>query len=64
MAEGDFVIVHRRFSGFGEPVNWIVADILRIQDGILVEHWDVIQNEASRAQSKSGLPRFGDTFPM
>jgi predicted SnoaL-like aldol condensation-catalyzing enzyme len=63
VAEGDFVIVHGRFSGFGQPVNWIAADILRIKDRILVEHWDVIQDEASRNQSKSGLPMFGDTFP-
>ena len=63
MADGDLVIVHGRFSGFGAPVNWIAADILRISDGILVEHWDVIQDEASREQSKSGLPMFGDTFP-
>lgn len=63
VADGDFVIVHGRFSGFGQPVNWIAADILRIQDGILVEHWDVIQDEASREQSKSGLPMFGDAFP-
>ena len=62
VAEGDFVIVHGRFSGFGAPVNWIAADILRIEDGILVEHWDVIQDEASRASSKSGLPMFGDNF--
>jgi predicted SnoaL-like aldol condensation-catalyzing enzyme len=40
----DFVIVHGRFSGFGQPVNWIAADIVRIKDGILVEHWDVIQD--------------------
>jgi predicted SnoaL-like aldol condensation-catalyzing enzyme len=63
VAEGDFVILHGRFSGFGQPANWIVADILRIKDGILVEHWDVIQDEASRDQSKSGLPMFGDKFP-
>jgi predicted SnoaL-like aldol condensation-catalyzing enzyme len=63
VAEGDFVIVHGRFSGFGAPANWIVADILRIEDGILVEHWDVIQDEATRDQSKSGLPMFGDAFP-
>jgi predicted SnoaL-like aldol condensation-catalyzing enzyme len=62
VAEGDFVIVHGRFSGFGAPVNWIAADILRIENGILVEHWDVIQDEASRQQSKSGLPMFGDKF--
>ena len=63
VADGDFVIVHGRFSGFGQPVNWIAADILRIQEGMLVEHWDVIQDEASREQSKSGLPMFGDAFP-
>jgi len=63
VAEGDFVIVHGRFSDFGAPVNWIVADIVRIQDGILVEHWDVIQDEATEEQSKSGAPMFGKTFP-
>src|SRR5271154_4431413 len=63
VAERDFVIVHGRFSGFGAPVNWIAADIVRIQDGILVEHWDVIQDEATEEQSKSGAPMFGKTFP-
>jgi predicted SnoaL-like aldol condensation-catalyzing enzyme len=63
VADGDFVIVHGRFSGFGAPVNWIAADIVRIQNGILVEHWDVIQDEATEEQSKSGLPMFGNAFP-
>jgi predicted SnoaL-like aldol condensation-catalyzing enzyme len=63
VADGDFVIVHGRFSGFGATVNWIAADILRIQDGILVEHWDVIQDEATKEQSKSKAPMFGGTFP-
>jgi predicted SnoaL-like aldol condensation-catalyzing enzyme len=63
VAEGDFVIVHGRFSGFGAPVNWIAADIVRIQDGILVEHWDVIQDEATEEQSKSGAPMFKNAFP-
>jgi predicted SnoaL-like aldol condensation-catalyzing enzyme len=62
LAEGDFVIVHGRFSGHGRPKNWIAADILRIVNGVLVEHWDVLQDEASRAESKSGLPMFGTEF--
>ena len=62
VAEGDFVIVHGRFSGFGAPVNWIAADILRIQDGILVEHWDVIQDEATEEQSKSKAPMLEQVF--
>jgi len=63
MAEGDFVIVHGRYSNTGLPVNWIIADILRMENGVLAEHWDVIQNEASKADSKSGLPMFGRDFP-
>ena len=62
VADRDFVIVHGRFSDFGLPVNWIAADVVRIKDGILAEHWDVIQDEATQEQSKSGRPMFGDKF--
>jgi predicted SnoaL-like aldol condensation-catalyzing enzyme len=62
VAEGDYVIIHGRFSGNGRPVAWIAADILRIENGRLVEHWDVLQDEATKAQSKSGLPMFGEEF--
>ncbi len=54
--------LHGRYSGHGLPLNWIVADIVRMKDGILVEHWDVIQDEATRESSKSGLPMFGEKF--
>ena len=64
VAEADLVIVHGRFGGFGAPINWIAADIVRIEEGILVEHWDVIQDEATKEQSKSGAPMFGKTFPQ
>ena len=63
MAEGDFVIVHGRYSNTGLPADWIVADIVRIENGVLAEHWDVIQDEATREQSKSGNPMFGNRFP-
>jgi predicted SnoaL-like aldol condensation-catalyzing enzyme len=63
VADGDFVIVHGRFSGFRAPANWIAADILVVKDGILMEHWDVIQDEATAEQSKSKRPMFGATFP-
>jgi predicted SnoaL-like aldol condensation-catalyzing enzyme len=63
VAEGDYVILHGRFSGIGQPANWIAADIVRIQDGLLAEHWDVIEDEVTGEQSKSGKPMFGDTFP-
>ena len=63
LAEGNFVIVHGRYSNTGLPANWIVADIVRIENGVLAEHWDVIQDEATREQSKSGLPMFAVDFP-
>jgi predicted SnoaL-like aldol condensation-catalyzing enzyme len=63
LAERDYVILHGRFSNIGLPVNWIAADIVRLKDGILIEHWDVIQDEATEQQSKSGNPMFGDSFP-
>ena len=63
VAEGDFVMVHGRYSNTGLPANWVIVDIMRIEGGILAEHWDVIQDEATREQSKSGNPMFGDRFP-
>ena len=69
LCEGDFVIVYGRFSGTGRftdagrPIAWIAADVVRIVDGILMEHWDVLQDEATTADSKSGLPMFGERFP-
>jgi predicted SnoaL-like aldol condensation-catalyzing enzyme len=63
LAEGDYVIVHGRFSGHGQPAAWVAADVVRIENGVLAEHWDVLQDEATEAQSKSGLPVFGDRFP-
>jgi len=62
LADQDHVIIHGRFSGHGRPRSWIAADILRIAEGVLVEHWDVLQDEATEAESKSGRPMFGDRF--
>ena len=62
VAENDYVIVHGRFSGTGRPRNWIAADVVRVADGVLAEHWDVLQDEATRAESRSSLPMFGTTF--
>lgn len=64
LASGDYVMLHGRFSGLGKGApNWIVVDIVRMENGMLAEHWDVIQDEATEKQSKSGLPMFGDRFP-
>ena len=58
-ASGDFNIPHGRFSGLGQRAAWVVDDIMRMQDGMLAEHLDVIQDQVTR----SGLPMFGEKFP-
>lgn len=63
IAEGDYLILHGRFSGHGRPAAWIAADIVRMENGKLAEHWDVLQDEATKVESVSGLPMFGDHFP-
>ena len=42
---------------------WIVVDIVRLEKGLLAEHWDVVEDEATRETSVSGLPMFGTAFP-
>jgi predicted SnoaL-like aldol condensation-catalyzing enzyme len=63
MAEGDMVLVRGRFSGHGLPAPWIVVDTVRMEDGVLKEHWDVVEDEVPREGSVSGLPMFGGSFP-
>src|SRR5271169_1845477 len=63
LAEGEYVIVHGRFSGHGRPRSWIAADIVRVADGVLAEHWNVLQDEATEAESQNSLPMFGTKFP-
>ena len=41
----------------------VAADVVRFEDGLLREHWDVLQDEATEGESVSGLPMFGDCFP-
>jgi predicted SnoaL-like aldol condensation-catalyzing enzyme len=62
VAEGDFVIVHGRFSGFGQPANWIAADILRIENEILVEHWDVIKTRRRASHPRAAFPCSATSF--
>lgn len=62
LVEGDDVMMHGRFTGHGRPRAWIAADRLRLKDGLLHEHWDVLQDEATAKESQSGRPMFGDAF--
>ncbi|MGA9511179.1 MAG: hypothetical protein WBV55_21335 [Candidatus Sulfotelmatobacter sp.] len=44
-------------------INRTTVDIMRFKEGVFAEHWDVIQPEATKEESKSKLPMFGDRFP-
>jgi predicted SnoaL-like aldol condensation-catalyzing enzyme len=62
MAEGDYVMVHSRYS-FLDGSALIVVDIMRIKDGVFQEHWDVSEGAPTEAESRSKRPVFGDKFP-
>src|ERR1700691_4140820 len=62
VADGDYVMLHGRFTGRGSPRAWAAADVLRIENGLLAEHWDVLADEVTTEESKSGLPMVG-TLP-
>lgn len=51
--QGDIVVTHSQVRGWG-PVPVIVADIFRLEDGKIAEHWDVVQEEVPASKSASG----------
>jgi predicted SnoaL-like aldol condensation-catalyzing enzyme len=58
VAEGDLVMVHGRYTGWG-PKPMVAVDIFRIADGRVVEHWDVMQEEVPASETAGGNPMFG-----
>ncbi|MCX4403054.1 MULTISPECIES: nuclear transport factor 2 family protein [unclassified Streptomyces] len=57
IAEGDLVMVHGRYSG-GLDKPLIGIDIFRFEDGLVVEHWDVLQDEVAAQDTVAGNPMF------
>lgn len=55
IAEDDLVAIHGRYTGLA-PEPTIAVDIFRVEDGLIAEHWDVLQPEVS--ETASGLPMF------
>jgi predicted SnoaL-like aldol condensation-catalyzing enzyme len=55
LVDGDLAVVHVRASRPGAP-DTAVADFYRIEDGRLVEHWDVLQPVP--AESANAHPMF------
>ena len=63
VADGDYVLLHGRFTNNGRSRAWVAGDVIRVANGVIVEHWDTLQDEVTREESRSGLPMFGDRFP-
>jgi predicted SnoaL-like aldol condensation-catalyzing enzyme len=42
--DGDHVIVHYHVRRWPADTGWAVIDIFRVEDGLIAEHWDVIQD--------------------
>jgi predicted SnoaL-like aldol condensation-catalyzing enzyme len=57
VAEGELVMVHGRYTGWG-PKLMVAVDIFRVKDGKLVEHWDVMQEEVLASATASGNAMF------
>jgi predicted SnoaL-like aldol condensation-catalyzing enzyme len=57
VAEGDLVMAHGRYTGWG-PKPMVAVDIFRVVDGKVVEHWDVMQEEVPASETASGNPMF------
>jgi len=60
VAEGDLVMVHGRYTGWG-PKPMVAVDIFRVEDGKVVEHWDVMQEEILATNTASGNGMFTKT---
>jgi predicted SnoaL-like aldol condensation-catalyzing enzyme len=61
MTDGEYVMIHGRYSIPGRRAL-VAMDMFRVRDGLLVEHWDVLQEEATADESAGGHPMFGDRF--
>ena len=61
VADGDLVIIHGRYTGWG-PKPMVAVDVFRIENGKVVEHWDVMQEEVSAADTLSGNAMFTESW--
>ncbi|HEY6814358.1 MAG TPA: nuclear transport factor 2 family protein [Croceibacterium sp.] len=42
--DGDHVTVHYHVRRWAGDLGWAVIDIFRVEDGLIAEHWDVVQD--------------------
>jgi predicted SnoaL-like aldol condensation-catalyzing enzyme len=55
-ADGDHVILHSHWYGLSDnPRGEAVADIFRLKDGKVLEHWDVIQQIPEKSSNANTM---------
>ena len=57
LAEGAFVAIHGRIRGWAAAPQ-VVVDLFRVEDGVLAEHWDVLQDEVPVQAAQAGIAMF------
>ena len=55
IADGDIVVTHSRMTLSDEQPQRAVADFFRLEDGRVVEHWDVIQEIPETSANDNGM---------
>lgn len=55
IAEGDYVMLHVHGTGGFSPHGEAVVDIFRVEDGKVVEHWDIIQSIPEKFDNPNGM---------
>ena len=57
MEDGDYVMVHGRYNNWGGK-TMLAVDIFRLENGKVVEHWDVMQEEVPADKAVNGNAMF------
>jgi len=54
-ADGDYVVLHVHFKSEPSARGQAIVDIFKLENGKVVEHWDVIQDIPEKAANKNGM---------
>jgi len=52
--DGDHVTVHYHVRRSSDDKGWAVIDIFRLEDGLIAEHWDVLQDVTEGGPNPNG----------
>jgi predicted SnoaL-like aldol condensation-catalyzing enzyme len=53
--DGDHVIIHYHVKKSPEDLGFVVMDIFRLTDGLVVEHWDCVQDVPAHSPNTNSM---------